>query len=163
MIEACFQRTANPSVAGRAISEFNHRVGDMDRLTSQQIDHLTALMDERYRREMEDIGVVTARSQEVHEQDRWCGNTDGRLERTLADIALEADAAVAGKDAQAVRDIIAARRRLAAGTYGVCIECGDAIGYRRLLAYPTAKRCIECQREHERERERAARAGRGAA
>lgn len=135
----------------------------MTKLTSQQIDHLSALMDERYRREMEDVGAVTSRSQEEHEQGQWCGNTDGRLERTLADAALEADATLASKGAQDLRDITAARRRLAAGMYGVCVECGEAIGYERLLAYPTAKRCIECQREHKRERERAARVGRGAA
>ena len=60
--------------------------------------------------------------------------------------------AFSGDDIPAdVRDILAARLRMNAGTYGTCVDCGEAIGYQRLLAYPTAKRCIACQREHESE------------
>ncbi len=38
---------------------------------------------------------------------------------------------------------------MADGRYGVCVDCGAEIGYEPLLAYPTAKRCIACQRQHE--------------
>jgi RNA polymerase-binding transcription factor DksA len=44
----------------------------------------------------------------------------------------------------------AARRRLAAGTYGTCIACGRDVGIDRLIAYPTAARCLDCQAGHER-------------
>jgi len=50
-----------------------------------------------------------------------------------------------------LRDIKAARERLSAGTYGICTDCGEPITYERLLAYPTAKRCIHCQRLREQE------------
>jgi RNA polymerase-binding transcription factor DksA len=53
------------------------------------------------------------------------------------------------QDIQDVRDINTARERLSAGTYGICADCGEAIAYERLLAYPTAKRCIHCQRLYE--------------
>lgn len=131
----------------------------MGTLTTKQLNHLITLMDERFRREIEEIGAVSARTREERGLDGWSTDAGGSLERTLTDVALEADAAVVGQDAQDVRDIVAARRRIAAGTYGTCIECGEAIGYPRLSAYPTAKRCIGCQREHERER--APREGRG--
>ena len=42
-------------------------------------------------------------------------------------------------------DIEAALERLDAGTYGQCSECGVTIPPARLNAYPTAKRCIDCQ------------------
>ena len=42
-------------------------------------------------------------------------------------------------------DIEAALERLDAGTYGQCSECGAIIPPARLNAYPTAKRCIDCQ------------------
>jgi RNA polymerase-binding transcription factor len=42
-----------------------------------------------------------------------------------------------------------ARRSLAAGTYGVCIECGREIPPQRLQAVPEAVRCIDCQRHLE--------------
>jgi DnaK suppressor protein len=49
-------------------------------------------------------------------------------------------------------DIEAALERLDAGTYGQCADCGVTIPPARLNAYPTAKRCIDCQSlvEHHR-------------
>lgn len=47
-------------------------------------------------------------------------------------------------------DIAAARVRMAQGIYGTCTGCGDPIVFARLSAYPTAKRCTDCQHEHER-------------
>ena len=49
------------------------------------------------------------------------------------------------RDVAELRDILAAERRIADGSYGTCIDCGDAIPYARLAAYPTAKRCLRCQ------------------
>ena len=34
-------------------------------------------------------------------------------------------------------------------TYGICIDCGDAVAYERLAAYPAAKRCVRCQQQRE--------------
>ncbi|MCE2781546.1 TraR/DksA family transcriptional regulator [Limnohabitans sp.] len=42
-------------------------------------------------------------------------------------------------------DIEAAMERVDAGTYGQCSDCGVAIALARLNAYPTAKRCMDCQ------------------
>jgi DnaK suppressor protein len=42
-------------------------------------------------------------------------------------------------------DIDAALERIDAGTYGQCTDCGVIIPPARLSAYPTAKRCIDCQ------------------
>ena len=39
-------------------------------------------------------------------------------------------------------EVDVAMRRLAAGTYGSCEVCGDAIGDGRLAARPTASRCL---------------------
>ena len=49
-------------------------------------------------------------------------------------------------------DIEAALERIQAGTYGTCTDCGVTIPAARLHAYPTAKRCIDCQSliEHHR-------------
>ena len=49
-------------------------------------------------------------------------------------------------------DIEAALERLDAGTYGQCSECGVTIPPARLNAYPTAKRCIDCQISAEQHR-----------
>ncbi len=42
-------------------------------------------------------------------------------------------------------EIDAALERIQSGTYGQCTDCGAIIAPARLNAYPTAKRCIDCQ------------------
>ncbi|HEV2110219.1 MAG TPA: TraR/DksA family transcriptional regulator [Gammaproteobacteria bacterium] len=53
-------------------------------------------------------------------------------------------------------DIEQALARMHAQTYGICVDCGQAIGLERLQAYPTAKRCRDCQEIHERSARRSA-------
>jgi DnaK suppressor protein len=64
----------------------------------------------------------------------------------LADLNL----AIIDRHVREIRDIEATRARIADGSFGNCIDCGGDIGYERLLAYPTAKRCFACQRQHEK-------------
>ena len=45
-----------------------------------------------------------------------------------------------------LHELAAARERLAAGTFGRCVECGADIEYERLRMNPAAQRCSECQR-----------------
>ncbi|MEF8833868.1 MAG: TraR/DksA C4-type zinc finger protein, partial [Halofilum sp. (in: g-proteobacteria)] len=49
-----------------------------------------------------------------------------------------------------LRETQAAEDRLERGTCGICSDCGEAIDFERLLAWPTATRCLSCQRTHER-------------
>ncbi|MDH3266859.1 MAG: TraR/DksA family transcriptional regulator [Gammaproteobacteria bacterium] len=42
--------------------------------------------------------------------------------------------------------ISAALRRMDAGEYGICIECGAEIERGRLEAHPYARKCIDCAR-----------------
>jgi DnaK suppressor protein len=43
-----------------------------------------------------------------------------------------------------IRQIEAALKRIAMGTYGTCVKCGDPIDPRRLKALATAATCISC-------------------
>jgi DnaK suppressor protein len=52
-----------------------------------------------------------------------------------------------------VRMIEAALRRIAEGTYGVCVTCADDIPRKRLEAVPWADYCLRCQEIAERELE----------
>lgn len=71
-------------------------------------------------------------------------------DEAVADTIVDTDNAIIGLHLQNMRDFNAALDRIQAGVYGVCIDCGDDITYERLDAYPTAKRCIKCQRLHEK-------------
>jgi len=48
------------------------------------------------------------------------------------------------------RRIEEARRALATGTYGTCVDCGQEISAARCAAMPEAIRCLDCQRHLER-------------
>lgn len=119
----------------------------MATLTQQQIRHLSELMDVRFAREIEEIRAAGARTRDQRDD----GVPADWVDAALVEATLAADDAVFNQDVQDVRDIRAARERLSAGTYGICTDCGEPIAYERLLAYPTAKRCIHCQRLHEQE------------
>jgi DnaK suppressor protein len=51
-----------------------------------------------------------------------------------------------------IAKISAAMRRMDAGEFGLCMECGDEINASRLEAYPYAGECIDCAEfdEHKR-------------
>ncbi|MHB8667730.1 MAG: TraR/DksA family transcriptional regulator [Burkholderiales bacterium] len=64
----------------------------------------------------------------------------------LADLNL----AIIDRHVREIRDIEASWARIANGSFGVCTDCGGDIGFERLLAYPSAKRCYTCQQQHEK-------------
>jgi len=70
--------------------------------------------------------------------------------RDVADDALAREQsalrlAIVGREAGALAAVEQALGRIAAGEYGVCIECGAAIEPTRLEAQPDAVRCLDCQ------------------
>ena len=49
-----------------------------------------------------------------------------------------------------IAKIDAALKRIQNGTYGFCIETGEPIGLKRLIARPVATLCIAAQEKHEK-------------
>ena len=56
---------------------------------------------------------------------------------------------MAESDAREVAMVDAALARMRDDTYGECIDCGDEIDEKRLIALPTAARCMSCQEARE--------------
>lgn len=54
------------------------------------------------------------------------------------------DSALLERTDQTVAELTAAQDRLAAGTYGLCERCGEAIPADRLRARPEARFCVTC-------------------
>jgi len=71
-------------------------------------------------------------------------------DEALADLVADLDNAEVTRDLAELRELGAARARLADGTYGVCGDCGGDIPLARLRAQPAALRCIACQERHEK-------------
>ncbi len=122
----------------------------MPGLDQKQIEHLAAMMDERWAREFREIRSLFSATDEDRQQVTLGESVDEATDEALLVKLSAVDDPLIRQNLQDVRDIAAARRRIAAGTYGECTDCGADIACERLLAYPTAKRCIGCQREHEK-------------
>lgn len=70
-------------------------------------------------------------------------------DQSLADLLVDVNLAEVARDVGEIRDIERALRRMALGTYGTCVSCGQPIERERLEVYPTANRCAACQRAYE--------------
>lgn len=78
------------------------------------------------------------------------GAVTDRGDESVADLLADLGEAELSRDLAELREIEAARRRIAGGTYGICVDCGADIGFERLLAEPAAARCVEYQARHEK-------------
>lgn len=89
----------------------------------------------------------------VNNEDRTYSELAGRVldsaEQSVADMLSDARILEIEKEVAEQADVVAALARLANGSYGVCVDCGDDIGVQRLDAYPTAQRCVRCQTHFE--------------
>src|SRR5262245_22447779 len=56
--------------------------------------------------------------------------------------------------------ILAAIERLESGAINECEDCGEPIGFKRLLARPVTTLCIDCKEEREREEQAQSQLGR---
>jgi DnaK suppressor protein len=123
----------------------------MSTLTENQLASLTAALKARKVRLMEDIRRVLARSGREHYAD-LLGVTHDAGDESVASLLRDIANAEVVRDIGEVRDIVGAEERIAAGRYGICIDCSEAIGFDRLKAYPSAKRCLRCQQQREKTR-----------
>lgn len=68
---------------------------------------------------------------------------------SMADAVADLNITLADRQIRELRDIDAAFARMKEGNFGLCVDCGADIPPPRLLAYPTANRCMVCQQRHE--------------
>jgi DnaK suppressor protein len=71
-------------------------------------------------------------------------------DQSVADELADLNLTIIDRHVRELRDIEAAKSRLKERAFGVCVDCGDDVAFERLLAYPTAKRCVACQQQRER-------------
>jgi RNA polymerase-binding protein DksA len=118
-------------------------------LTENQIHDFKKQLNVRFGELQEEIRLELLKSDDQHFID-LAGRVHDRGEESVADLLVDLQLASVDRHIQEIRDIDAAVTRIAAGRYGVCIDCDDTITVDRLKAYPTAKRCQLCQTEYER-------------
>jgi DnaK suppressor protein len=97
----------------------------------------TALSAERARitHDLEQLSIEAGSDRDS--ADRLGAGSDDAVEGVVDDLQANLD------------EVDAALARIAAGSYGVCVDCGQAIPDKRLTTLPASARCIECQRKQE--------------
>ncbi len=118
-------------------------------LTQQQIEQIRRIMNARYEALVEEIRGELERSDDQHYVE-LAGRVRDVADESVADALADMNAAIVDRQIRELREIEAARTRMANGTYGICVDCGAEIPFARLLAYPTARRDITHQEQHEK-------------
>jgi DnaK suppressor protein len=71
-------------------------------------------------------------------------------DQATAALLIDFDNEIARRHGVAMRDLDNALTRIKEPYFGICTDCGDDIGIARLMAFPTATRCVTCQGMRER-------------
>lgn len=119
------------------------------RLTREEEQRLRDILEGRREAVTADVRDELARQESEHYAD-LAGQVGDLEDQALADLLVDENLAGIHRHIRELRAIDAALARITVGTYGACIDCGDAIDVQRLEAYPTALRCLECQDRYER-------------
>lgn len=119
-------------------------------LNHSQLSKIKHSLERDYKSLLEEVRDAlekTENQQYVELINRGAADTgDEAIGDLLADINL----AIIDRHIKEIRDIEAAIARITEGSFGNCIECGESIGFERLQAFATAKRCIVCQQQREK-------------
>lgn len=119
-------------------------------LSRHQLSKLASLLDKRHASLLEEIRDELEES-ENQQYIELIGRVPADIgDKSVGDTLADLNLAIIDRHVEEVRDIEAARARMKDGSYGICVDCGGDIAYERLLAYPTAKRCLRCQEQRER-------------
>jgi RNA polymerase-binding transcription factor DksA len=121
----------------------------MRHLKHSQIAQLDRALEARSRALREEIRSLLERSDEQHHRD-LAGAVADAGDESVANMLADLDAAWIDRHVRELREIEAARARLAAGTYAICSDCGLDIEFERLAANPVATRCVRCAFKHEK-------------
>lgn len=118
-------------------------------LSTTQLHDLNETLEARFRELWETIHQELLSSDEEQYSD-LAGRVHDRGDESVADLLADVNLAVIDHHVEEIREVEAAILRMSAGTFGLCVDCGQEVAAERLTAYPTAARCLRCQSQRER-------------
>lgn len=123
----------------------------MAALHQSQLDQLVEKLKTDYQTLLREVREELENSDDQHRIDLLNSEPGDSGDESMANALADFNVSILDRQIQGLRDIEAAFRRIENEEYGVCIDCGGEIGFDRLMAYPTAKRCIVCQERREKQ------------
>jgi DnaK suppressor protein len=114
-------------------------------LSAEQLKDLKLILEQRHdllqKQESLDLGnLVKAANERVNEK-REEFSAPRSADATASELSERHNAEMHGIEHAFIR--------IHQGTYGICSDCQSNIDFPRLLAYPTALRCMTCQETYE--------------
>ena len=117
-------------------------------LTEQQAKELSRMVEARRNALLAELREDAARTRDQPYAEH-AGPAPDAGDESVATLFADLEQADVTRDLDEFRALEAARERIKDGGYGVCIDCGNDVGYERLKAFPAALRCVQCQERHE--------------
>lgn len=113
----------------------------MANFTEDQLIQLKTALEKRYLALKDEVNNELARARAARdpEQDAYSDSSANDLDTALID-----------RQINEMRELEMSMEYLNELEFGDCIDCGGEIGFERLLAQPSAQRCIECQSKYEK-------------
>jgi len=121
----------------------------MTQLTTNELRKIEEKLRDRQMTLLEQVRNELDQREDQHLTDLLGHEPGDSGDISLADSLSDLNIARVDRQIHELRDIETALGRIRNGSLGQCIDCGEGIEYQRLLAYPTAKRCLNCQQKHE--------------
>ena len=118
-------------------------------LTAEQVQELRSIVERRRTALAREVGQDLDRVREDG-LDKVVGAVPDPGDESVQKLIQDLDQAEATRDLSELRTLDAARARMDDGSYGICSNCGQDIGFERLRANPGAERCIKCQTQFEK-------------
>ena len=113
----------------------------MAKFTEDQLIQLKAALHKRYLDLQEEIHNELADTRDIRDSD---------LAKYLNHIPEDIDTALVDRQINEMEELEMSLKYLSELEFGDCIDCGDEIRFERLLAYPSAQRCVQCQHQYEK-------------
>ncbi len=121
----------------------------MKTLTKSELAGMAAAIDARDRELRDELHAELVQSGDQRYLD-LAGSVHDSADESAANELIDVENTLIQRHVRELRAIDAARTRLADGTVDECIDCGNEIGLKRLMANPVALRCIDCQNQFEK-------------
>lgn len=117
-------------------------------LSQQEIARFQNLLGQRREALIDEIHTALVKSGDESFIE-LAGRVHDAAEESVAELLMAMNITSSKRETGELADVEAALTRIRNGVFGVCIDCGGSVGHDRLNAYPTAKRCIDCQSRRE--------------
>ena len=119
-------------------------------LTQTQTIRLREELDRIHAELLEDVRGELEASENQQMAELMGRTPPDRADVSFADALADLNVDIIDRHIHEIRDIEAAGQRMEGGKFGICIDCDTDIAFERLMAYPTAKRCLRCQQQREK-------------